>query len=259
LELSVVDEQSFFKEISKHPDRFYLIHYSSERLFDETVGALSPRITSIVVMHYQSRQIQSFALHAVAETLNIPRENVADRYDDIERDLLTRFFDFIRDRRQSYWVHWNMRSLVYGFEHLEHRYRILTGHEPPIVPIEVRLNLNDIFKVRYGSDYAADPRLKSLMALQGDMPAQFMEGAEESEAFRRMEFIRMNASTIAKVQFFRHAVELAKKGRLRTAGNKLVNRIDKLLESRWARVLAFTGTCLALMSWLAWLIVSMAK
>jgi hypothetical protein len=248
----VVDEQSFFKEIGKHPDRFYLIHYSSERLFDESVGALSPRITSIVVMHYQTRQIQSFALHAVAETLNIPREQVPERYDAIERDLLTRFFDFVRDRRQSYWVHWNMRSLVFGFEHLEHRFRILTGTEAPVIPIEVRLNLNDIFKSRYGADYAPDPRMKSLMALQGDLPKQFMDGSEESEAFRRMEFIRMNASTIAKVQFFRHAIELARRGKLKTAGNKLVNRIDRLLESRTARVLAFTGTCLALASWIGW-------
>lgn len=249
----MVDEKNFFKKIATHPDRFYLIHYSSERLFDEQVGALSPRITSIVVMHYSSGQIQSFALHAIAEALNIPREQVADRYDDIERELLTRFFDFIRDRRQSYWVHWNMRSLVFGFEHLEHRYRILTGHDAPVVPIEVRLNLNDVFKSRYGSDYAADPKLKNLMALQGDMPKQFMEGSEESEAFRRMEFIRMNASTISKVQFFRHAIELARKGKLHTAGSKLVNRIDRLLESRWARVLAFAGTCLALASWIGWI------
>jgi len=255
----LVDEKSFFKEIKKHADRFYLIHYSSERLFDEAEGALSPRITSIVVMHYQSGQIQSFALHAVAETLNIPREQVSDRYDDIERELLTRFFDFIRDRRQSYWIHWNMRSLVFGFEHLEHRYRILTGHEAPIIPIEVRLNLNDIFKARYGPEYSPDPKLKNLMALQGDMPKQFMEGAEESEAFRRMEFIRMNASTISKVQFFKHAINLALRGKLKTAGNKLINRIDKLLESRPARVAAFVGTCLALASWIGWFVLLSLK
>jgi hypothetical protein len=251
----LVDEKSFFKAISKHPERYYLIHYSSERLFDEGSGNLSPRITSVVVMHYQTRQIQSFALHAVAETLGIERENVPARYDDIERELLTRLFDFIREHRQAYWVHWNMRSLVFGFEHLEHRYRLLTKTEAPVIPIESRLNLNDIFKNRYGSEYSADPKLKNLMALQGEMPKQFMEGAEESEAFKKMEFIRMNASTISKVQFFRHAIELALRGKLRTAGNLFVNRIDRLLEGRTARVLAFTGTVLGLSSWLAWALV----
>jgi hypothetical protein len=250
-----VDEKSFFKAIKKHPERYYLIHYSSERLFDEASGNLSPRITSVVIMHFQTRQIQSYALHAVAETLRIEREDVADRYDDIERELLTRLFDFIREHRQSNWIHWNMRSLVFGFEHLEHRYRLLTKTEAPVIPIESRLNLNDIFKIRYGADYAADPKLKHLMALQGEMPKQFMEGAEESEAFKKMEFIRMNASTISKVQFFRHAIDLALRGKLRTAGNLLVNRIDRLLESRTARVLAFTGTVLGLASWIGWLVV----
>jgi hypothetical protein len=246
----VIDANSFFKTIKKHPDRFYLIHYSSERLFDESTGGFSPRITSIVVMHYQTRQIQSYALHVIAERLGIPREEVSAKYDDIEKELLSSFFDFVRDHRQSYWVHWNMRSLVYGFEHLEHRFRLLAKTEPPIIPIEVRLNLNDIFKERYGANYAADPRLKNLMILQGELPRQFMEGHEESEAFKAMEFIRMNASTISKVQFFRHAIGLALRGKLRTSGNSFVNRIDKLLESRMARVLALTGTVLGVGGWL---------
>ena len=218
----MVDEHTFFKTIKKHPDRFYLIHYSSERLFDEATGGLSPRITSIVVMHYQTGQIQSYALHAVAETLDIPREAVPERYDDIEREMLTRFYAFVRDRRQAYWVHWNMRSLVFGFEHLEHRYRLLTKSEPPSIPVEVRLNLNDIFKYRYGADYAPDPRMKSLMLLQGDLAKQFMDGAEESEAFKAGEYIRMNASTISKVQFFSHAIDLALRGKLHTAGNSVL-------------------------------------
>jgi hypothetical protein len=128
-----------------------------------------------------------------------------------------------------------------------------------VIPIESRLNLNDIFKIRYGADYAADPKLKHLMALQGEMPKQFMEGAEESEAFKKMEYIRMNASTISKVQFFRHAIDLALRGKLRTAGNLLVNRVDRLLESRTARVLAFTGTVLGLASWIGWLVVKAIK
>ena len=29
----------FFKEVQKHPDRFYLIHYSSQSLYDAEAGA----------------------------------------------------------------------------------------------------------------------------------------------------------------------------------------------------------------------------
>lgn len=250
----MVDEANFFKEIKRHPERFYIIHYSSERLFDEEAGQFSPRITSIVLMHYQTRQILSYSLHTVAEELEIGRDDVEAQYDKIERELLTRYFDFVRDNLRFYWIHWNMRSVVFGFEHLEHRYRTLARKEPPTIPIEARLNLNDIFKQRYGSDYAPDPRMKSLMALQGELPKQFMSGEEESAAFKAKEFIRMNASTISKVQFFRHAIELALKGKLKTAGRTFLSYIDRLLESRVARALAFTGTVLGLISWIAWLV-----
>lgn len=53
----------FFKEVQKHPDRFYLIHYSSQSLYDAEAGAHSPRITSIVVRHYYTGQTVSFATH----------------------------------------------------------------------------------------------------------------------------------------------------------------------------------------------------
>ena len=81
-----------------------------------------------------------------------------------------------------------------------------------------------------------------------------MSGEEESAAFKAKEFIRMNASTISKVQFFRHAIELALKGKLKTAGRTFLSYIDRLLESRVARALAFAGTVLGLISWIAWLV-----
>jgi hypothetical protein len=116
-------------------------------------------------MHYATRQTASFVLHAVAESSDIPKDQVESHYDAIESVLLERFFGFLRDRREKYWVHWNMRNLTFGFEHLEHRYRSLCKAEPPSVLVEVRLNLNDILKHRYGSGYASDPKMKNLMLL----------------------------------------------------------------------------------------------
>ena len=129
----------FFDGVKKHPDRYYIIHYSSQSLFDAEAGALSPRITSIVVRHYLTGQTVSFSTHTVAEHLGVSREDIESRYDDIERTLLTEFYSFVRDRREKHWVHWNMRNVTFGFEHLEHRYRVLTKAEPPSIPVEVRL------------------------------------------------------------------------------------------------------------------------
>jgi len=59
----------------------------------------------------------------------------------------------------------------------------------------------------------------------------------------------VNASTISKVQFFRHAIELALSGKLHTAGHSILNKVDKLLESRLARLMALTGTVVGLGAW----------
>jgi hypothetical protein len=242
----MTSEKTFFKDVKRHPDRFYIIHYSSQSLFDAEGGALSPRITSVVVRHYETGQTVSFSVHTVAEYLQISAGDIDTRYDDIERELLTQFYNFARDRREKYWVHWNMRSVVFGFEHLEHRYRVLTGSEPPSIPIEVRLNLNDILKHRYGADYAADPKMVTLMNLNGGRIQGFLGGAEEAEAFKVKDFIRMNASTIAKVGFFSFVVSMANKGKLKTASKGFLNFVDRALETRQARLTAAVGVVLGL-------------
>lgn len=187
-------------------------------------------------------------MHTIAEYLRISPENVETRYDEIERELLTQFYNFARDRREKYWVHWNMRNVVFGFEHIEHRYRVLTNNEPPSIPVEVRINLNDVLKNRYGNDYAPDPRMLSLMELNGERVQGFLSGEEESEAFKAKDFIRMNTSTIAKVGFFSFVITAAAKGKLKTASHGFLNFVDRLLESRNARVVAACSTIIGLIA-----------
>jgi hypothetical protein len=127
----VARAEKFFSDIKDHPDRFYIIHYSSQSLFDAEAGALSPRITSI----------------------------------------------------------------------------------------------------------------------------GFLSGKEESEAFKAKDFIRMNTSTIAKVGFFSFVITQAVKGKLKTAGHGLLNFIDRLLESRKARLVAGISACVGLLVGLIQLVI----
>ena len=238
----------FFKKVKKHPDRFYIIHYSSQSLYDDGMGdGLSPSITSIAVMHHSSRQTVTFAIHSIAEELGISKEEVESRYGEIEKEILERFYAFARDRREKYWVHWNMRNIVFGFEHLEHRYRALAKKDPPAIPIEVRINLNDIYRDRYGGDYASDPnRMLNLMLLNGERDPRFLLGKEEAEAFKAKDFIRMHGSTISKVEFFRHTIVLALKGQLKTKGRGFLVRVDRVLEARWTRVAGVISMAISL-------------
>jgi len=124
--MSITDSGAFIREVKKAPQIFYTIHYSCQSLYDDNEG-LSPRITSIAITHYATGQAVSFSTHSIAEELRIAREDVLGSFDSVELQLLTGFYQFVRDRRDKYWVHWNMRNLTYGFEHLEHRYRALGG------------------------------------------------------------------------------------------------------------------------------------
>lgn len=235
-----VDIESFFQSIKAGPEQFYIIHYSSQSLFDGGTDGLSPRITSIVVMHYATRQTISFAAHTVAELLKISKDDVPSRYDDIEREMLMQFFAFLRDKLDRYWIHWNMQNVTFGFEHLEHRARYLGNSDPHILSVEHRLNLNDILKEKYG-EYAEHPRMKNLVLLNGALPPAFLDGAQEAAAFTSRDFIRMQSSTICKVEFFRHVIVLAAKGRLRTASKGWGVLVDRLLEGRSAKVIALAA------------------
>jgi hypothetical protein len=113
--------------------------------------------------------------------------------------------------------------------------------------VEVRINLNDILKNRYGNDYAKDPKMLSLMELNGGKVQGFLSGKEESEAFKAKDFIRMHTSTIAKVGFFGFVITSARNGKLVTAASGFLNAMDRLLDSRKARVIAACAACIGLL------------
>ena len=233
--------RDFLRKINKRPERFYIIHYSCQNLNDENDG-LSPRITSIAVMHYKSGQVVSFSTHAIAEELHFNREEVENHYDDVERELLSQFYSFVRDRRDYSWIHWNMRNATYGFEHLAHRFRILSDENAPSIPPENRINLSDLLKDRYGEDYVPHPRLTELMKLNGGVHRDFLQGDAEVQAFKDGRFIELHKSTLSKVGFFRYVIEKMISGRLRVKTRGYGVMVDRLLESRLAKIIALIAS-----------------
>ena len=239
--MSISSSREFLKEIRRHPENFYIIHYSCQNLNDENEG-LSPRITSIAVTHYATEQTVSFSTHAIAEEFHIQRNQVLNDFDRIERELLKRFFTFGRERRDRYWIHWNMRNLTYGFEHLEHRYRILGEQNAPVIPIDRRINLSDMIADRYGSGYATHPKMQSLMQLNGGIHRDFLNGEDEVQAFQNAEFIRMHNSTLSKVGFFNFAIKRMLSGKLRTLSKTWGRIVDRVFESRAMKTIGFLAT-----------------
>ncbi|UKV15663.1 hypothetical protein L6172_04975 [Thalassospiraceae bacterium SW-3-3] len=243
--MSIHNSTQLIKDIRKNPENYYIIHYSCQSLNDDNEG-LSPRITSIAISHFATEQTVSFSTHSIAEELHISREDVKERFDDVELMLLRGFYNFVRDRRDKHWIHWNMRNLTYGFEHLEHRYRVLGGIDATVIPVERRLNLNDLLCDRYGADYAPHPKLKGLMELNGGIHRHFLEGLEEVAAFQNNEFIRMHNSTLTKVGFMHQTIRKLISGKLRTSSKGYGVKLDRLFESRFTKSIALTGTVLGI-------------
>lgn len=244
--MNITDSRKFIKAVKNNPENFYLVHYSCQNLNDDN-EKLSPRITSIAINHYATGQSISFSTHSIAEELRIPRDQVLTRFDEVELELLKQFYAFIRDRRDKYWVHWNMRNLTYGFEHLEHRYRALGGTDACIIGVERRLNLNDLIADRYGSDYAMHPKMLSLMELNGGKHRDFLSGQEEVTAFENKEFLRMHTSTLSKIGFFSSVMRKLVTGKLKTASKGVGIALDRLFESRGAKAIGFFGTLAGLL------------
>jgi len=242
--MTISNSREFFAQVKKNPENFYIVHYSCQSLNDDNEG-LSPRITSIGVTHFATEQTVSFSTHAVAEEMGILREDVQEKFDQVEEKLLRDFYSFVRDRRDKFWVHWNMRNLTFGFEHLEHRYRILGGTDAAVIPVERRINLNDMLSRKYGSGFAGHPKMKNLMELNGGVHRHFLSGQDELQAFANNEFIRMHNSTLSKLGFFSQTIRKSLSGKLKTASKGFGVLLDNLFESRTAKFIGFIASMFA--------------
>ena len=229
------------KYLDENYDRVYCIHYSCQNLNDANEG-YSPRITSIAVLHMASNQMTSFSMHLIAEELHIDRHNITDSYDEIEKVMLTRFFEFVKKRgSRALWLHWNMRNINFGFETLEHRYSVLTGKKPTHIAEESRYNISSILSKKYGHNYAKDPKMLNLMELNGGKHRDFLTGEEEVTAFKANEFVKMHNSTMCKVNFFKMVFSKMVANKLRTETNQLRYKINELYQNPIVQILGLIG------------------
>ena len=221
----------------------YFIHYSCQN-FDDSKDSLSPRITSIAILHYQSGQMFSFSIHLSAEQLQIKPEDIESNLDIIEKDMLCKLNNFISSHVNNiYWVHWNMKDIYYGFEALEHRYIVLNQQPMVHIPEENRFNLSDILSNKYGN-FAKDPRMENLMRLNSKdkgVHRNFLSGEDEATAFQAKQYRQMHNSTMCKVRFFRNVLDKAYDNELRTETNQFRYFVNELYKNPFMQLLSIIG------------------
>lgn len=236
-----------FTQLQTCINRLYAIHYSCESLNDTNDG-ISPRVTSICIYHVQTKTTHNFAIHLEAEILGLGHSEVPLRYDDCEKNMLAKYFAYLKDNPGNVYLHWNMRNVVYGFEALEHRQRVLNKKEPFIIPDDNKFNLNDLFQKKYCLEYVSHKRMIKLMELNGGLPKDFLEGANEAEAFKKGEFIRLFNSTSDKAKWIARMFQKSLDGTLVVERSGWYQYSITIFDSTLYKVLGFLGIMASIFS-----------
>lgn len=191
-----------------------VVHYSCESFYDKTDGK-TPRVTSIAVRNLASGQTDSFSIHQVAEERHVKFDCISDHYDDLERQMLDRFFEFARTRQHCNWVHWNMRDVNYGFAAIEHRIRVLGG-TPIQISEDRKFDFSRALVDIFGINYISHPRLEMLLEKNKITAKDFLTGTQEADAFDNKEFVKLHQSTLRKVDCLANLFERTMNDNLQT-------------------------------------------
>ena len=187
-------------DLFANAENVFVIHYSCESFHDRERGR-SPRITSIALRKLDSAQTTSFSIHQTAELNSVPLDRIEEHYDDLERDMLNRFFNHLSGFQGMRYLHWNMRDANYGFQAIEHRFRILCGKDAPlhVVDDQYKVDLARLLQDIYGSNYIEHPRMEKLVRKNDIALLDFLPGQREAQAFEKRDFAALHLSTLRKV------------------------------------------------------------
>jgi hypothetical protein len=208
------DELDSLYEKSEH---VLVIHYSCESFYDIKDGR-TPRVTSIAVRNLKTAQTESFSIHKIAERRGVEISNIPERYDELEKEMLDDFFEFLRYRQTSHFIHWNMRDGNYGFSAIEHRYQVLGG-DPFVVPDDKKFDLARALVALFGREYVShgrSGRFHELIKLNNITDKSALTGKQEADAFDSGEYVKLHQSTLRKVDCMANIVERTVDGSLVT-------------------------------------------
>ena len=205
------------KHISDNPSEYLVIHYSCESFFNLPQGN-TPRITSIAVRYVRNAQTHSFSIHKMAELKGIIPAQIIQHYNQLEKEMLDEYFNFVNKHLDYKWIHINMRNINFGFEAINHRYRVLGG-SPIQINDNFKIDLARLFVDIYGKQYSPHPRMESLYRLNKVTMASFLTGEEEATAFNNGDYVALHQSTLRKVDNMHNVISLSVEGDLKTNSN----------------------------------------
>ena len=115
--------------------------------------------------------------------------------------MLQDFYRHLKNFQQMRYLHWNMRDSNYGFQAIEHRFRVLGGNNDELYAVDdnSKIDLARLLVDIYGSGYMGHPCLEKLLERNDMSRLNFLTGAQEAKAFENEEFVALHLSTLRKV------------------------------------------------------------
>ena len=92
-------------------------------------------------------------------------------------------------------------------------------------------------------------KMKNLMSLNGGLHRDFMEGKDESQAFKDKEFVRMHQSTITKTHFYASILKKLLRGsRINTNHNNWRGKFDALWDHPVTKIFSLLSVVFTLVT-----------
>src|SRR5690606_37991970 len=188
-------------------------HYSERSTAEhDGYGNISPIITSVVIKSLEGQIDNQSAFHLEAEKPAVTNDHIHDSYREIALRILNLYIDFVKRNIDSFWIHWDMKNIHFGFEAIKHRYEKIfeTLDDYCEIPNNKKKNLRTIIEGMYGDNFVSGAdRLKALMVCNSDNVEDptYLSKDNESSQFENKNFIAVIRSVDLKVEFIKKATK----------------------------------------------------
>ena len=242
--------------INENRNDYFFIHYSCESFINNR--GKSSKIAAIAIKSLRTGDTKSFSIHMIAEEYHYNANQIERDYKKLEKEMLLRFYDYLKEHRNNRFIHWNMSDENYGFNALEHRAKILGINDKKIIPLEEKnkINLAVLLRDYYGENYTHDSEhMYKIVVLNGLInnndsylnSEMFLRGKDEAVAFEQHQYLKLFQSTLKKVECFYRIFSLLCDGILKTEatkkeiyGNSFFWLICRIRSTTWGSILIWS-------------------
>ena len=222
------EANSIFETYSKKKSDYVFIHYARQNCFEDAYEK-GPRVIAIVAMNAESGQTMVFSLRKIADAYGYDFFDITEsEKDEIEKEMLSSFFEYIKQNTQKKWLHWNMKNNNFGFSAIEERFKNLGG-DPTHLEENTLFNISVLLRKKYGTNFAQDApwngkvmgKMYDIFALNGIADSYILNGEQEIKEYILKNITSIEQSILGKVKAFQVLAEKASDNDLKTRGNMI--------------------------------------